>query len=350
MGRRLAALAALGCCLAAFGGESALEETGVPEAAAAVAAAPADVYLAVLRLQVHLGALRYVVEGTELDAPPWTAGDALPRHAFGQAQLMFRRVGQLADEMAGGRSLPLAPGDWSASPPRPAPEGREISDADVLQVVADAQARIRALLELRNIHVVVEGMPARDAATSQGDVLEKIVQASRQASLLLERDAPLQDIHRSLTYALNWAGDLLDGRYPPAEAPARGIEPSEVYQRMIDCMRLLQSVQTARSIQTLNLNLADETRQRDIPLASLDDLASLLASELAHLAQSSGVRRRPLPLGEYRMPRNPQPHHLHRLAGTLETQLGWLAAPSSEAEEAEPSSPEEPSSSEAAEG
>ena len=331
--RGLAALAALGCCLAAFGEEAAigeesiLEEENAPAAPSAIAVAPADVYQAVLRLQLDLGALRWTMQGPEVDAPPWSVRGAAPRHAFWQAQLLFRRIGQLTEQQADGRDLPLPPDAWSESWPRPAPEGREIADADVLAAVADAHARLRALLELRNIHVAVEGLPERNAATNQSDVLEKIAQASRQASLLVEREAAPQSIYQSLTQAVNRAGDLLDGRYPPTGSLARQIGTSEVYQRLIRCMRLLQEVQTARSIQTLNLNLSGEAQRQDIPFSSLDDLAVFLVSELTHLAQRSGARQRPLPLGEYRMPRNPKPAHLHRLAGALETLLGWLAEP-----------------------
>ena len=303
------AAAALWFCVTAVGAEDALN------------AAPADVDLAVLLLQVDVEALRWATQGPEFDQPPWVVGEAAPRHVLWPAQLLLQRANWLASQTA----APQAADAWRLFQPGAVPEGREITDADVLALVRDAHARIRATLERRNINVAVDDLPRRGVAQSRGDALRRILQASGQIDRMLGREASLRDVYNRLAQAVDRAGDLLNGRYPTLPALMQEAQALNVFQRLLACLSALQAVQAAHGVETLDLS--GQPRPADIRVADLDHLAVVLASELAYLAQRSGVRPRSLPRGEFRTPRDLSPAHLHRLAEVLEAQLRWLARP-----------------------
>ena len=149
-----------------------------------------DVHQAVAHFELDLEMLRWVTGSAKPAAAPWAVSEAEPRHLLWQAQVMFRKASELAQEVAGPRSLPLPPGSWRRAQPRPAPLDRDIRLADVLLVVADARDRIRAVIALQNIRMLEGPRPARDAAKTSSDVLVRIVQANRQLNLLLHREVP----------------------------------------------------------------------------------------------------------------------------------------------------------------
>lgn len=290
--------------------------------------APADVYLAVVALQVDLEALRWVQDGPpgeerETDRPSRAVLNAPSRHVFWQAQGLYRRTKELVDRMAEGADLPLDADAWNQPTPRPVPEGRAITSADALQVVRDAGAQLRALLALRNINVAVVGLQ-RQADKSNLDALAKAAEVNLHIDLLLQREFRPQDAYDAVLLAVDRAGDLLDGSYPAQPALDTDTEASDVHRRLLDCLGLLQSVQRARNMEVLDLDPAEELGG-EVPAANLHDLAASLAADLGYMAQRSGAQRRPLPRGEYRMPTSPSYAHVHRLAGALEAQLRLLA-------------------------
>ena len=291
--------------------------------------APADVYLAVMALSVDLEALRTAddrrqARASTADMPPRIVRNAPPRHVLWQAQVLYRRTKAFVDMRAGSAGLPLDAGAWNQPAPRPAPEGRQITSADALQVVQDARVQLRALLVLRNIHVVVLGLE-RDAAKGNLDVLAKVADVNRQLNLLLQQEFRPQDIYRPVLLAVDHAGDLLNGGYPPQPALDRGSDPLDVHRRLMDCWGLLQSVQRAQGLETLDFDLNREMQRNDIRAADVHDLATSLAADLAYMARRSGAQRRPLPRGEYRMPRRTSFAHVHQLVGVLQAQLRSLA-------------------------
>ena len=82
-------------------------------------------------------------------------------------------------------------------------------------MVGDAQDRVRALLLLRNISVSV----GPSTGVNTGDVvniaLAQMVQANRQVSLMLREPLPPRDLYNRLLLAVDLAGDLSGGLYPP---------------------------------------------------------------------------------------------------------------------------------------
>ena len=283
-----------------------------------------DLHQAVTRFQLDLNTLRWVTGTPKPAASPWAVSQTAPRHLLWQAQVMFRRAGELAQEVAGPRALPLPPGSWRRAQPRPAPPGRDIELADVLRVVADAHERIRAANGLQNI--MVEGqMPPHDPAATASDVLVRIVQANRQLNLLQHREVPPRDAYNRVMAAVNRAGDLLGGGYPPAPPLTAGQRPDDVYRRLVTCMGLLQEAAATHGIQPLGLNLQRELARQDVSDADVYHLATTLLADLEYLAQVLRPETTRPPRGEYPRPDFVFPAHIQQLAGVLEEQLRRLA-------------------------
>ena len=296
------------------------EQGNAPESGAT---AP-DLHQAVMRFQLDLEMLRWVTGSPKPAASPWAVSETAPRHLLWQAQVMFRKASELAQEVAGPRALPLPPGSWRRAQPRPAPLDRDIELADVLRVVADASERIRAAIGLQNMTVEGE-MPPRDSAATASDVLVRIVQANRQLNLLQHREVPPRDAYNRVMAAVNRAGDLLGGGYPPAPPLTAGQRPDDVYRRLVTCMGLLQEAAAAHGIQTLGLNLQRELARQDVSEADVYHLATTLLADLEYLAQVLRPEATRPPRGEYPMPNFVFPAHIHQVAGVLETQLRTLA-------------------------
>ena len=287
-----------------------------------------DVHQAVAQFQLDLEMWRWVTGSSAPAASPWAVSEAAPRHLLWQAQVMFRKASELAQEVAGPRTLQLPPGSWRRAQPRPAPLDRDIELADVLRVVLDARERIRATIELQNIRMMEGRQPPRDPAATASDVLVRIVQANRQLHLLQHREVPPRDVYNRVMAAVNRAGDLLGGGYPPAAPLAAGQRPDDVYRRLVTCMGLLQEAAAAHRIQTLGLNLQRERARQDVSDADVYHLATTLLADLEYVAQVLRPETTRPPRGEYPMPGFVFPAHIHQLAGVLEAQLRTLGSAS----------------------
>ena len=289
--------------------------------------APPDVRGAIVSFRLDLEALRWVTGEAKLSAAPWAAANAAPRHLFWQAQALYRGTYQLGEEMAGRRSLPLTVGAWRRSQPREAPSGRDIGLEDVRRLVGDAQDRVRALLLLRNISVSAN--PRTDVNT--GDVvnnaLAQMVQANRQVSLMLKEPLPPRDLYNRLLLAVDLAGDLSGGLYPPQPPLSEDEPPASVRQSLLECLRLLPTAPAAQGMQLLALDIAAEAPQQGVDMVDNYGLATALISDLAYLVERVGAAYSPMPQGEYQTPRPVLESHVQRLAGVLQEQMLALAKP-----------------------
>ena len=300
-------------------------ETASPRAVPGEAAAP-DLHQAVAQLQLDLEMLRWVAGSPKVEVSPWAVSRAAPRHLLWQAQVMFRKASQFAEEVAGARALELPPGSWRRTQPRQPPLGRDSQLADVLQVVVDAHDRIRAAIKLQNIRMVEGQRPERDSAKTAGDVLASIVQGNRQLNLLLHREVPPRDAYNRVMAAVERAADLLGGSYPPAPPLVTGQRPDDVYRRLVTCLGLLQPAASQRGIATLSLDLNRELSRQGVSDADVYHLATTLLSDLEHMTQFLGREATKPPRGEYPSPAFVFPAHIHQIAGVLETQLRTLAS------------------------
>lgn len=288
-------------------------------------AASPDLYQAVAHFQLDLEMLRWVTGSPRVALSPWAVSMVEPRHLLWQAQVMFRKASQFAEEIAGTRELALPPGSWRRTQPRP-PASGDIQLDDVLRVVVDAHERIRATIELQNIRMVGGQRPDRDVTKTAGDALAQIVQGNRQLNFLLHREVPPRDAYNRVMAAVERAGDLLGGTYPPLSPLVAGKRPDDVYGRLITCLGLLRSAASTLEIPTLALDLDRELARQDVSGADVYHLATTLLSDLEYMTRLLGREATKPPRGEYPNPPFVFPSHIHQLAGVLETQLRNLAS------------------------
>ena len=283
-----------------------------------------DIYQEVMRLQSKLNALRWVTGDPVLDAMPWIVVTATPRHLFYQAQVLFNKTSQIAEEIAGPRILPLPDDGWRRSLPRPVPQGRPVELDDVLRVVTDAHDRLQAATKLQNIRTIDVEPPARETATA-GEVLTVIVQASWQLDLLLHREVPSHDAYNQVMSAVNRAGDLLGGVYPAAPKLVVGQRSLDAYRRLISCMSFLQRAGQIGQTQVLSLDVDRELARQSVAVADVYHIATTLLLDIDHIALEMGSKDTKPPRGEYPMPQFVFPSHINQMAAVLEAQLRLFA-------------------------
>ena len=290
---------------------------------------PGHVFQAARQLHFELVALRFVLEQPPLPASSASlrVAAASPRHVFTQAQVLFRKTHQLAEEVAEGNALSLdeLDVDWRRSTPRPAPEGRETRPRDVLRLVMDSQERIEALLGLLNVNVSLRDPPELDPALRPSDVLEEVLKIKRQLNRMMERKYSMRNVYAQLQAAINYAGDL-GGGYPALPAPSGAAQPLEVYRRLVASLGLLRDFGARADIQAIDLRSEGEYAAEEVTPSDVYDFATMVVGELRHMAERRQAPGTVPPRGEYTMPRTVLPRHVLALIGVLETQLAELVA------------------------
>ena len=292
-----------------------------------------EVFLEIMHLQYDLAALRYVVGQSAMsssDPIELQIATAAPRHVFYQAQTLFRKANQLSEELADRRPLPLGEvnAQWRRASPRPVPEGREISTADVLALATDIRDRIRAMLLLLRVNISITDSLEIDRSKQTEDVLMEMMKISSQINSMIHGEFRMRDVYEQVLVAINYAGDLGAG-YPGSTKSADRRKARDVYQRLADCLPLLRNVGTALDVQTLDLRVSGTVSESVMP-ADAYDLATALISDLAYMVQQVDAEPTALPLGEYRRPRLVVATDVFELVGILETQLNALATPESD--------------------
>ena len=297
---------------------------------------PGHVFLAARQLHYELVALRHV-----LGQPPPASSASLrvaaasPRHVFFQAQVLFRKTHQLAEEVAEGNALSLdeLAVDWRRSTPRPAPVGREVRPQDVLRLVMDSQERIKALLEQLNVRLSLRDPPDFDPATQPADVLGEILKIKRQLNRMMGRKYSMRNVYAQLQAAINYAGDL-GGGYPPLPAPSRAVLPLDVHERLVASLGLVRNLEAQTGVQVIDVQAEGEFAAEEVTPNDVYDFATMVLGELRYMAEQAQAPSTVPPRGEYTMPRTILPGHVIALVAVLETQLAELLSDAEEATEA----------------
>lgn len=280
-------------------------------AAGAEEIAPPHVFQAARQAAGDVEVLREYMGRAEVTAAPWVVDHAEPRHVYYQAQTLARKANRLA----------LQFGTDAADLPE-VPEG-DIVPANVLELVLTAHGRIDAVraefgLARSNGHEDI------DADRLPRDVLREVVQINRQLNFMLDNPIRPVDVYGRIELAAAYvAGALTEdpsqpiyGTLPPFEP---GKQPTDVYQRVLECLGIAQRVGARRGIEVLQLNLRRESRRRDVRPADVYDLATTVLAELAHLTLELDAHDVDLPPVE--RPRHVFPAHVFQMAGMLEDEL-----------------------------
>ena len=276
---------------------------------------PAHVYQAVVQLGGDVDLVREVMGRPESTIDPWIVVEAQPRHVFYQAQTLFRKANRLAVELANAERVG----------PLPVPED-EIKPAMVLGVIGRAREQIDAVRGELGIAYRAE-TPRLDVDRQPADVLQEVVQTSRQLNFLIDRKFRPEDVYGRLEYAAAYVAGALTGddgepeygELPPFES---GKVPADVYRRVLECLELATVIGERRGVDVLKLNLRRELRRRDIAPADVYDLATTLLSEVAYLTLVLDAKDVGAPPIE--RPKHVFPSHVYQIAGMLQDELARL--------------------------
>ena len=301
----LALLFLVSCCLSA-----------APSVAAAPSeeeVTPAHVYALVSLFREELDLVRVEMGRPKERRPLLQVRDAAPREVYFQALALFQRANRLSFEMT----------RWEI--PEPTISKERILPADVRHVVNLALERLRYVEESLGLRHALT-LPPIETSRTPTDVFRSIVQAGRQLNLLLDRRFSSSDVFQQVTQALGYASGLranFAGRRMPATQPfVRAKTPAQVFEKLLDCFRLVRRIAAESGVGVLELRVSRAELEAVSP-ADMHSMASLLVSELRYL--HSKLPKAPPPRQAY-YPGKKLPSHVFQRAGLLEAQLKDIAA------------------------
>lgn len=240
-----------------------------------------DVYVFAIRVADDVELIREVMGRPYDDSPRLPASDVSQLELFFQAQTLFRKSNQLAQEIAGvGRQ---------AAPP--APE-EELLPADTLAVVAAAYEQIQTAKSALGIEGRIETQ-RRDTPVSPTGVFMAIIDLNRQLNLIIEEPISPEDVFGQVTlasvYAASALAEVAGTAALPSEIPFDGHKrPADVYGRLLECLDIISEVAEKTGVGVLSLssrrNLPD-----DIEPGHVYDIARIVVADLAILADSMGA-------------------------------------------------------------
>ena len=238
--------------------------------------------------------------------------DAVPRHVFYQAQTLFRKSNQFAQQMAG----------VSRQSPRPAPEG-DIGAEDVLVVLNDTREQLGLVKSTLGIEgTVPESKPDRRKRTS--DVLHAIIEAGRDINFISRRYDAWSTIYDRVLLAITYVGGALpeESRFPPLPPFESGKFPQDVINRILDCMELSRTPAEQHDVAVLRL---ESIRRTEVGATAIEvlDMATIVLSDLAELTYT--MKAEDVPIPDYAHPNRVFPSHVFQLVGVLQAQLEILA-------------------------
>ncbi len=206
------------------------------------------------------------------DSPRLPASDVSQHVVYFQAQSLFRKLNQLAQEQAGIERV--------AAPP--VPEG-ELTPADTLLVVEEALAQIRRVKLALSIETEADLFPPTDSSAT--GTFMTLLDINRQVNLLLEEPPRPADVFGQVTLSSVFAASVLshlgESDILPPAPPFDGYKrPADVYGVLLRCAELLGRIGDETGAPTLHIS----TRRNipdDIEPGHVYDISTILVGGLA---------------------------------------------------------------------
>lgn len=285
----------------------------IPLQVSAQAIVNLDVYHQTIRMADDVELIREFTGRSFDDSPRLPASEVSQRELYLQAQTLFRKANQLAQELAGINR--------QAAPP--APEG-EIQPADTLAVVAAAYEQIQQVKSALGIEEELES-EVRGSPISTTGVFMAIIDLNRQLNLVIDRPIRAEDVFEEVSLAVIYTAATLSTVAGVAELPSPPAfdghkRPADVYARLLACIDVVSEVADKAGVQVLSLssrrNLPD-----DIEPGHVYDIARILVADLATIGEELGSEA-----SSPDLPRPPRifPTQVYQRAGILLQQLQAL--------------------------
>ena len=271
-----------------------------------------ELFRSVTELRSEIEQIRQVTGEPLPPTREYRIHDAVPRHVFYQAQTLFRKSNQFAQQMAG----------VSRQSPRQAPED-EITDDDVLALLNDVGAQLGLVKAALGIEAAAPEAPAQ-RRKQPSDVLHDIIEAGREINFISGRSVAWTTIYDRVLLAITYVGGALpeETRFPPLPAHESGKFPGDVFNRLVECMEISRAPASQHGIAMLRLE-SIRTTETGPTAIEVGDVATILLSDLAELTLQMEAEDVAAPV--YPHPNRVFPSHVFQLTGVLKAQLETLA-------------------------
>ena len=236
-----------------------------------------DVYVLASQVADEIELIREVMGRPFDDSPRLPATGVSQFEVYFQAQTLFRKSNQLAQEYAGTARIPAPP----------VPEG-ELEPGNTHAVVAAALEQVMLVKEALGIEM---GLPeqSRGSASATG-VFMTILDTNRQLNLLLDVPILPRDVYEQVTLAVLYSAAILANQgvedYVPDAEPFDGYRrPADVYRLLLNSADVLSRMAEKSGVSVLRLssrrNIPD-----DIEPGHVYDVARILVAGLAILSDA----------------------------------------------------------------
>ncbi|MDE0000177.1 MAG: hypothetical protein OXQ89_20735 [Rhodospirillaceae bacterium] len=231
-----------------------------------------DVYALASQVADEIELIREVMGRPFDDSPRLPATGVSQFEVYFQAQTLFRKSNQLAQEYAGAARVPAPP----------VPEG-ELEPGDTQTVVAAALEQVILVKEALGIDMQLPEQ-SRGSASATG-VFMTILDTNRQLNLLIDVPILPRDVHEQVTLAVLYSAAILANLgvedYVPDAEPFDGYRrPADVYRLLLNSADALSRMAEKSGVSILRLssrrNIPD-----DIEPGHVYDVARILVAGLA---------------------------------------------------------------------
>lgn len=236
-----------------------------------------DVYALASQVADEIELIREVMGRPFDDSPRLPATGVSQFEVYFQAQTLFRKSNQLAQEYAGTARIPAPP----------VPEG-ELQPGDTQSVVAAALEQVVLVKEALGIDMQLPEQ-SRGSASATG-VFMTILDTNRQLNLLIDVPILPRDVYEQVTLAVLYSAAILanlgiEDHVPDAE-PFNGYRrPADVYRLLLNSADVLSRMAEKSGVTVLRLssrrNIPD-----DIEPGHVYDVARILVAGLAILSDA----------------------------------------------------------------
>ena len=271
----------------------------------------AHLFKALTELRSEIEQIRTVMGKPLPPTREFRVHDVVSRHVFYQAQALFRKSNQFAQQIAG----------VSRQSPRPAPDG-EIGAEDVLLVLNDTRAQLGMVKSALGIEASAP-VARLDRRKRTSDVMHDIIEAGRDTNFISGRPVAWATIYDRVLLAITYVGGALpvETRFPPLPPFESGKFPQDVFDRLLQCMELSRKPAAEHDVAILRLESIRQTEVGPTVLEVLD-IVTVVLSDLAELTYQMEAEDVAMP--DYPHPSRVFPSHVDQLLGVLQAQLESL--------------------------
>ena len=232
----------------------------------------------------QVGVLRNEIEQIRLlvgERPPrsrsFRVSDVQPRQVYFQAQTLFRKANQLAQEIAG----------VSRQAPATAPD-REIVAGDVYQMLSAARDQLQVVRGALQVNEPVQ-VPDLPRNRQMSDVMLETVMVMDVFNTLIQERADWPGIYDRLVQIITYAGGAVpeDSRYPQLPAHECCKMPQDVIVVLLEAMERVRPVAEDAGLTVVRVE-SMEAEEGGASTDTVYDLTTTLVTDFAELTLRIG--------------------------------------------------------------